>query len=168
MKFSVLFVFMTGAAIIAGCKSDVKQSAASPVAVVFDSVFGQQIADTIIYEVTIVNPNPDDLWTEQCLKGLDHKTLIDNVFAMVYEEIATAYNHDTGEKLTPAQVKNLENEEGFARENIGMIQFKEAWYMNPGSGQMTKKVLSMVLGMGVYSNLGEFKGNKAIMRIELP
>jgi hypothetical protein len=132
-----------------------------------DSTPGLVVADTIIYEVNIVNPNPEDTWTQECLSGLDHKSLIDNIFTMIYDGTATAYNHETGEKMTPAQVEKMEKEDSFDRTKIGMVQFKEVWYINPAETEMTKKVLSMVLGMGVYSNLGEFKGNKAIMRIQL-
>ena len=69
--------------------------------------------------------------------------------------------------LTPKQVEKIEKEEGFSRSDIGMIQFKEAWYLDPDKARMTKEVISMVLGMGVYSSTGEFRGNKALFRVEL-
>jgi len=132
-----------------------------------DSTIGIIIADTIIYDVLIVNNNPEDLWAQQSLKGLDHALLIDNIFKMAYDGSASAYKHDTGEKLTPKQLEMIEAEDGFHRKDISMVQFKEAWYIDPGSSEMTKRVLSMVLGIGQYTSNGDFKGHKAVFRIEL-
>jgi len=135
--------------------------------VVNDTTTGMVVADTIIYDVVILNPNPDDAWASKCLEGLDHKLLIDNIFAMIYSEKSVAYNHETGEKLTPKQVEKIESEEIFDRTNIGKIQFTEVWYMNPGKTEMTKKVLSMVLGYNYYTSNGELIGHKALFRVEI-
>jgi hypothetical protein len=86
---------------------------------------------------------------------------------MIYKGQVTAYDHFTNEKLTIRQVQDMEKAEGFGRDQVGMIQFKEAWYINPGETAMTKKVISMVLGMAAYTSSGEFKGNTALMRVEL-
>ena len=93
--------------------------------------------------------------------------LIDNIFEMVYAQRAVAFNHETGEKITTKQVEKIEAREGFSRDNIGMIQFTEVWYMNPGETTMTKKVLSMVLGYNYYTSQGELIGHKALFRVEL-
>ena len=45
---------------------------------------GIEVADTIIYQVIISNPNPDDTWITSCLSGLNRKTLVDTIFSMVY------------------------------------------------------------------------------------
>jgi hypothetical protein len=132
-----------------------------------DSLAGIIIADTIIYDVTITNDNPDDLWSQQKIKDLHHETLINNIFGMIYSGKATAYNHETGEKLTAKQVENIEKEEGFSRNNIGMIQFKEAWFLKPKTAEMNKKVMSMVLGVSRYGDGGELIGHKALFRVEL-
>ena len=130
------------------------------------AVTGQLIADTIIYEVVIRNANPEDPWSTHCLAGLDQKKLIDNVFDMIYSGKIAAYNHDTREKLTPRQVEKIEAEEGFSRDNIGMIQFTEAWYMDPDRVTMTKKVLSMVLGYN-YNGPGGERFYKALFSVDL-
>ena len=52
------------------------------------------VADTIIYQVLINNPNPDDSWTKKCLGRLHRRALIDSIFSMVYENRAIAYNHE--------------------------------------------------------------------------
>jgi hypothetical protein len=128
---------------------------------------GLVVADTIIYDVIIRNSNPDDTWAAHCLKGLNHSMLIDSVFEMVYSGRMAAFNHETGEKLTPKQVGKIESEEGFSRDNISMIQFKEVWYLNPGETAVTKKVLSMVLGYDFYTTKGDLIGHKALFRVEM-
>ena len=131
-----------------------------------DTAAGMVVADTIIYEVIIHNPNPEDPWAVHCLKGLNHSLFVDNIFTMVYSGKLTPYNHETREKLTPVQVQKMETAEGYNRDNIGMIQFTEVWYMNPVKGTMTKKVLSMVLGYNYYTPDGE-RFHKALFRVDM-
>jgi len=132
-----------------------------------DTLPGLVVADTIIYDVIISNSNPDDAWAAHCLEGLNHSMLIDSIFEMVYTGRTMAFNHETGEKLTPKQVEKIEAGEGFNRDNISMVQFKEIWYLNPGKTAMTKKVLSMVLGYNYYTTAGELIGHKALFRVEM-
>jgi hypothetical protein len=136
-------------------------------AVASDSSLGIVVADTIIYDMIIRNDNPEDTWGAYCLQGLNHGMLIDQIFQMVYAGNAVAYNHETSEKLTPAQVKNIESEDGFNRSDIGKIQFTEVWYMNPKETDMTKKVIRMALGMASYDTKGELMGYKALFRVEM-
>ena len=150
-----------------GCRNDGSTVSENPEATAVSPATGLVVADTIIYDVTIINENPEDAWTEQRLKRLDRTSLVDTIFYMIYSGKVTAYDHTTGEKLTPRQVEKIENEDEFSRSDIGMIQFKEAWYLDPDKAKMTKEVISMVLGIGVYGNNGEFRGNKALFRIEL-
>jgi non-homologous end joining protein Ku len=84
---------------------------------------------------------------------------------MVYKSRAIAYNHETNERLTQKQVKEIETTKGFNRDNIGMIQFTEAWYLNPSKTTMTKEVLSMVLGYNFYTEDGELFGHKPVFRV---
>ena len=128
---------------------------------------GILLADTIIYDVMISNPNPDDIWATKCLSRLNRKALIDSIFSMVYLERATAYNFETREKMTVKQVKKMESAAGYSRDNIGMIQFTEAWYLDPGSAAMTKRVIQLVLGCNFYTSDGELFGHKPVFRIDL-
>jgi hypothetical protein len=128
---------------------------------------GIEVADTIIYEVLISNPNPDDPWAVKCLSRLNRKILIDSIFSMIYEKRAVAYNQETHEKLTAKQVRTIESAKGFHRDDIGMIQFTEAWYLNTVRNTMTKKVLSMVLGYNFYLETGELFGHKPVFRVEM-
>lgn len=128
---------------------------------------GILLADTIIYDVMISNPNPNNTWAAKCLSRLNRKALIDSIFSMVYMERATAYNFETNEKLTVKQVKKMESATGFSRDSIGMIQFTEAWYLDPASSNMTKRVISLVLGSNFYASNGELFGHKPVLRIVL-
>jgi len=125
------------------------------------------LADTIIYDVLISNPNHDDTWATKCLSRLNRKAMIDSIFSMVYQERATAYNFETREKMTVKQVTRMESAAGFSRDNIGMIQFTEAWYLDPASANMTKSVISLVLGYNFYASDGELFGHKPVFRIDL-
>jgi hypothetical protein len=128
---------------------------------------GIEVADTIIYQVVISNPNPEDEWTTRCLKGLNRKSLVDSIFNMVYEGKLTAVNHDTHEKITIKQLKDIEKAEGFTRDKIGMIQFTEAWYLDPAIRAMTKKVLAMDLGYDYHPGDGDMVVYKSLFRVEM-
>jgi len=128
---------------------------------------GFKVADTIIYQVIISNPNPEDTWTNNCLKGLNRKGLVDSIFSMAYDGRLTAFNHDTHEKLTIKQLKDIEKAHGFTRDDIGMIQFTEAWYFDPSTRSMTKKVLAMDLGYDYYSSEGDLVAYKSLFRVEM-
>lgn len=157
-----LFILLTLSAILQACTRNRPEEniISHP-----DSV--QILADTIIYDVNIVNKNPDDTWATQRLQKLDRNLMVNSIFEMIYSGKATAYNHTTGEKLTVRQVEELENTEGFKRENIDMVQFKEVWYVNTSDRTFTKNVISMVLGTQVYDSFGQFIANRAVMRVEL-
>jgi len=139
----------------------------TPAPVAQSGVPGIEMADTIIYQVIIRNPNPDDTWTTYCLSGLNRKAFIDSIFNMVYDSKFTAFNRETREKLTLKQVKDMEGADGFSRDKIGMIQFTEAWYLDPVTQSMSKKVLAMDLGYDYYSSDGELVGYKPLFRVEL-
>jgi hypothetical protein len=128
---------------------------------------GIEVADTIIYQVIISNPNPEDTWTTKCLNGLNRKKLVDSIFSMVYDGRLTAVNRETHEKLTTKQFKDMEMANGFSRDKIGMIQFTEAWYLDPATMTMTKKVLAMDLGYDYYTSDGDLVGYKSLFRVEM-
>jgi len=128
---------------------------------------GIEIADTIIYQVVINNPNPEDTWTTHCLSGLKRNALIDSIFSMVYNGRLTAYDRETHEKLTLKQLKDMEKADGFSRDKIGMIQFTEAWYFDPATRAMTKKVLAMDLGYDCYSSEGDLIAYKSLFHVEM-
>jgi hypothetical protein len=162
-----LFIIPFLILLIGACRKTDHNTGDKNTASAVEKLPGLVVADTIIYDVIIRNSNPDDAWAAHCLAGLNHSMLINSIFEMVYSGKTSAFNHETGEKLTPKQVEKIEAEKDFTRDNISMLQFKEVWYLNPGESSMTKKVLSMVLGYNYYTSAGELIGHKALFRVEM-
>lgn len=126
-----------------------------------------QVGRDIVYDVIIKNPNPDDTWTSQCLAGLDRKTLVDDIFRAIYAGRITATDFDTGEELSPEQVKEREKEIEEVRARVAKIQFTEDWYFDTLNLTMRKEVRYMVLGYEVYDDQGNVRGYKPVFRVML-
>lgn len=128
---------------------------------------GALVADTIIYDVVIHNPNPEDQWTAECLKDLKHRALIDSLFALVYDGKMKAYDFFSKEVIKNKDLKQMESENGFSRDHIGKIQFTERWYFDKKSQQFQKEVLSLVLGYELFNQDGSLRGYKPVFKIYL-
>jgi hypothetical protein len=124
------------------------------------SPVGMLAADTIIYDVIIRNPNPDDRWTENCLKGLKRTELVNAIFTLIYEEKVIPLDFDTHQPLQVKDIKLLENQKDFSRDKVGKIQFKERWIFDTNKLTFTKQIISMVLGYEVFDDMGELRGYK--------
>lgn len=123
------------------------------------------IADTIIYDVIIKNPNSDDKWTDECLKNLKKKQFIDQLFESVYNESNIAYDLSSNKIILPAELKSLEKKQEIDRDKIGKIQFAESWLYNDSLMIMSKKVISVSLGIEVFDERGELLGYKHAFKI---
>ncbi len=132
-----------------------------------DTATRDLVADTIIYDVVIRNTNPYDTWIEKSLGRLQHRKLIDSIFALVYEKKIKAYDYFSNEEMSINQVKELENEEGFSRDRIGKMQFTESWYFDKSTETLQKEVISIALGHELYTNSGEFRGYKPVFKLYL-
>jgi hypothetical protein len=133
----------------------------------YDSLAGNLIADTIIYDVIIKNPNPDDIWTEQCLGYFRRDEFVSQLFKAVYDERAEAYDFITGKKMSPRDLRKFEKTEDFGRDKIGKIQFAEVWYFDADKLTMDKRILYMILGYEVMGDNSEIIGYKPVFRIYL-
>jgi hypothetical protein len=153
--------------LVAACHKNIPETPAATTALQPGMPKGIEVADTIIYQVIISNPNPDDTWTTECLRGLNRKRLVDSIFEMVYDGKITAFNRETHEKLTIKQLRDMEKADGFSRDKIGMIQFTEAWYLDPEKKTMVKKVLAMDIGYNYYTSEGDLVGYKSLFRVEM-
>lgn len=125
------------------------------------------IADTIIYDVIIKNPDPDNEWTKKCLGNLKRNEFVNKLFDAVYNEEASAYDFFSGKELKPRDLKKIEKEDGFNREQIGKLQFTEAWYYNSQNLIMDKKIISITLGHELFENNGDIIGYKPVFKIDL-
>lgn len=125
----------------------------------------ETIADTIIYDVIVKNPSPDDWWTEECLRNLDKRKLVDMIFDNIYSGKLKAYDHTTNELLKPNEIKKIENSENFNRDNIGKLQFMESWNMNTEGTSILKKVDAVTLGYEYYDNDGNLFGYRPLFKV---
>ena len=148
---------------ITGCKT---KTPVEKVYVGTHEFTGNMVADTIIYNVVVKNPDLNDQWTSHCLKGTHRMALIDSVFAMLYNNRITAYDYDTGDKLTPKEVQKRENKE-FKRKDIGQIQFAERWFFDSKSSTMQKQVIYMILGYEWFNSDGSLIGYKPVFKVVL-
>jgi len=128
---------------------------------------GIKVADPIIYDALIKNPDPEDRWGTEELKGFDRKKLVNLLFKAVYEGKATAYNYHTDEPMSIEEIKAIEASDEFDRSKIGKIQFVEDWYFDPKTMHMTKVVKSIMLAYEVYNQFDQLRGYKAAFRIKL-
>lgn len=123
------------------------------------------LADTIIYDVVIKNPDPEDTWTAYCLKKLDYSQLVDNWFNRVYTGELTAYDDLTNLPMNIKEIKKIEDQSDFSRDKIGKIQFTESWNYNPNKTSIEKKTLAVALGYEVYDDEGNIRGYKPVFKI---
>jgi hypothetical protein len=150
-----------------GCtnKPSVKSKAVSGIHM--DSLYGAVMADSIIYDVIIHNPDPENPSTSEYLKDLRQEALIDSLFDLVYSEQVKAYDFFTNEVLRVKDLKKMESESGYSRNHIGKIQFTERWFFDKTSQQFKKEVKSLVLGYELFSQDSAIRGYKPVFKIYL-
>lgn len=124
------------------------------------------LADTIITDVVIKNPDNDE-WTDYCLRNLDHETLVNDLFDLVYFKKLTPYNFFTDEVMTIKEIKEIEKDPEYSRENVAKVQFEESWNFDSKEQKMIKKVHSIMIAYELYSQEGNVKGYKPIFKVYL-
>ncbi len=125
------------------------------------------IADTVIYDVVVKNPEPDDLWTEECLRNLNRQGLVDIIFNAIYRQELIPYDFFSNNPLSLNDITNLENNPEFSRENIGTLQFTEEWHFDEVNLRMKKRVHSLSLGYEVFDLSGNLRGYKPAFMVKL-
>lgn len=91
--------------------------------------------------------------------------LIDYIFRQIYEGNLKAYDFLSDEELSIAEVKEIENADGFERTKVGKVQFNEQWFVDK-NGMLLKRVNSMTLGVERFSKQGTFIGYNALFTIK--
>jgi hypothetical protein len=119
----------------------------------------------IIYDTYVVNRDSTDTWGDECLAKFDRQKLIDKVFENVYNGKLTPYDYFSGEKISPSQIRKMEQEGAFSRKEISKIQFNERWVWDDPAIQMRKEVISMTIAYEVYNNQGISRGHKPIFKL---
>ncbi len=125
------------------------------------------VADTIVYDVLISNPNPEDTWTEECLDNLDRTLFVEQIFEGIYNGELQPYDYYEDKPMRPAKIKRMEKNQELLRAHIGKVQFTERWYYDPVNLTMKKEVISMVLGEQLLNSEGEVRGYKPIFKVNL-
>ena len=122
------------------------------------------IADTIITNVLIKNPNEDE-WTDYTLRNLNKESLVNEIFKSVYEGKLKPFEFFHNEPMQIEDIKELEKNPEFSRDKIAKVQFEEAWYFDPEEQKMVKKVISIMLAYEIYNSLGEIRGYKPAFKV---
>lgn len=146
---------------INGCDFSTKKT--QPVTVESKEYF-TTIADTLISDVVIKNPDKDE-WTDYCLRNLDKKTLVDEIFKAIYDGKLTPYEFFNDEVLSIDDIKSLEKDSEFSRDKIAKVQFEEAWHYDSENQKMTKKVHSIMMAYEIYNSEGKIKGYKPAFKV---
>jgi len=120
---------------------------------------GNCVADPIVYEVIVNNPNPDDEWKEECLGHTNINNVVKDIIERVMTQKLKAYNYYDNHILSTKELKQL-MEDGFQK-RIGKLQFTERWYWDTKQLKLQKKVERIMLGYEIYDDKGEVKGYKA-------
>lgn len=130
-------------------------------------VTGSLVAEGIIYDVIILPQSGDDEWEVEKTEGYKGSQMIDRIFEAIYDGSVEVYDYHSGELLTRGDIRKMEQQEGFGRNNIGKIQFTENWYFNPANLQIEKEIISIVPGYESRSSDGMFIGYRAGFRLDL-
>ena len=123
-----------------------------------------QVADNIIYDV-IVAAESDDPWEVEKVAGFDGAEMVDKLFESIYNGELETRDYHTGKDLSVNDIRQIEKQEGFERNNIGKIQFTEDWYFDPVTLEIEKKVELIVFGYRTVSEDIERVGYMAAFEI---
>ncbi|WP_321279429.1 hypothetical protein [Marinifilum fragile] len=127
---------------------------------------GELIADPIIYEVIVKNPNPDDEWLNECLKNTNSPYLIEQVLKEVKAGNLKAYDYYDNHELSISEIKQIIKENNLNK-RTGKIQFEENWYWDKNLLQLKKEVQKLMFGFEIYDATGKLRGYKASFVIDL-
>jgi hypothetical protein len=121
------------------------------------------VADTVEYDVLVKNVDKADEYTEECLKRLNRKVLIDAVFSAVYSGKAIAHAYVSNASYTIDDVKAIEKD--CPRDRIGKIHFIEQWFFDEKNFKMGKKVVGVMLAYESLNSEGQVKNYKAGIKV---
>lgn len=124
------------------------------------------IADTIIYDVIIKNPDSTDYWIKECLQYVKIDTFINSLFNKIYKQEIIAYDIFTDKPISIKDLKRLEKEDDFSRKNIAKLQFTEKWYFDSKTNKFHKKLISISFGYEVKNKSGKIRGYKPLFKLK--
>lgn len=126
-----------------------------------------QIANQIIYDVIVKNPDPGDEWTEKCLMGLKREELVDFIFEGIYEKRFKAFDIFNDKAIPAGTIRKMEEGGEFTRDQVSKIQFVEDWYADPEDYSMFKRVTEVRLGLEHIDGFGMHIGHNPLFKVRL-
>ncbi len=124
------------------------------------------IADPIIYDVVVKNPDTADVWTTFCLKNTDIDAISKAILNAVYQKRLTPYYYRSDDSILPIDsIKSMEQR--FGTKDIGKMQFNEKWFFNEDSLKLYKEVVSITFGYELKNDLGEVYGYRPAFKVYL-
>lgn len=113
------------------------------------------LADSISYDVTIKNPDPQDTWTEEDIGRMDEAALANIVLNAIYNGRLTAYNYQTESPMSIKEVKAMETK--YPRESVARMRFTEEWYFNENELKFGKRVNAIMIAYEKFNTKGEVR-----------
>jgi hypothetical protein len=126
-----------------------------------------EVAPRIVYDVEILNAYPDDAWTTECLKDLDHRSLVNFVFNGLYSGRFSAYDIFEETPISAKKIRKMEENGEFSRDRIGKFQFQEEWILDTVNMTFFKKVTEIRMGLQKFNEAGELTGYAPLLRVVL-
>jgi hypothetical protein len=123
------------------------------------------VADQIIYDVIIKNPDPGDEWTEKCLVGLKRRELVDFIIDGIYDDRFRAYDIFNDKPIPVREIRKMEENGEFTRDHVSKIQFVEDWYLDPEVSSMSKRVTEVRLGLEHIDGYGMHMGHNPLFKV---
>jgi len=129
-------------------------------------------AESIIYDV-MVTPKEGDEWQEYSTKNVDTKAFENVIFHAIYNNRLTPYYYKDeaffgddglGQVVSIEEIKAFEKEYG--KNPLAKIQFKEDWYFNEETLEMSKKIKSIIFGYKIMDGSDDEKF-KALFKVYL-
>ena len=127
---------------------------------------GKIIANPIVYEIIIKNPEPDNEWLTHCLKNTNRSFLIKKILTAVKNGHLKAYDYYDNHQLSQAEISTIIIENKLEK-TTGKIQFVEDWYWDKDQLRLYKKVKKLMFGFEIYDSTGKLRGYKASFVVNL-
>jgi hypothetical protein len=131
-----------------------------------DTYSGVKIANPIIYEVLVNNPNAEDEWKTECLANTNTTELVKDIVAAVRNGDLPAFDYYDNHQLSIPELEKIISESDLIHKT-GNIQFEEEWYWDSKKLSLNKRVKKLMFGYEVFDSVGKIKGYKASFVVDL-
>ena len=123
------------------------------------------VANPIICDIIVKNPNPANEWMDFCLENADIEAIQNILYNAVYQGDLIPYHHNLDSILPIDSVKAMESRH--KDQQIAKLLFEEKWYLNETTYEMYKTVSVITFGYELVNDQGEVYGYKAGFKVYL-